>query len=329
VATSAELYTGVLLLAGVAALLLLSPVMADVLRQGLRADLLHSRNIELGQEEVAYLFLTQLGRGLNVLGVLLGVLFVLGVAAGVLQVGFAPSAEILALKWERLSPARGWGRILSKAGLMRGLFSTVKVAVIAGLAWWVLQDKTGQIAGLMDESLHSAVAAGWGMAVRMALVIAGALTVVGVADYAWQRWQHEQSLHMTKQEKKDEQKEDEGDPQVKLRQRKLQREAAQQRMYREVPKASVVITNPTHLAIALRYEQGAMSAPRVVAKGAGHVAQRLIELARRHGVPIVERKPLAHALYRAVKLNQEIPAVLYQAVAEVLAYIYRLRVGGV
>jgi flagellar biosynthetic protein FlhB len=146
-----------------------------------------------------------------------------------------------------------------------------------------------------------------------------------VLDYAYQRWRFELSLRMTRQEMKEELKRDEGDPQVKARIRRLQREAAQKRMLQEVPKATVIITNPTHLAIALRYEQGAMGAPRVVAKGAGFVAERIVELARKNWVPIVQRPPLAQVLFKAVQVNQEIPAELYVVVAEVLAYVYRLR----
>src|SRR4051794_8795206 len=130
---------------------------------------------------------------------------------------------------------------------------------------------------------------------------------------------------MTRQELKEEMKRDEGDPQIKARIRKLQREAAHKRMFQDVPTASVIVTNPTHLAVALRYERGSMAAPKVVAKGAGFVAKRIVALARTHGVPVVERKPVAQALFKAVKVGQEIPGALYYVVAEVMAFVYRLR----
>src|SRR5262249_2361956 len=141
----------------------------------------------------------------------------------------------------------------------------------------------------------------------------------------FQRWRHEQTLRLTRQELKEELKREEGDPHMKARIRKLAREVARRRRMADVPRATGVITNRTPLAAALRYERGTMAAPRVVAKGAGHIALRIVELARRHAVPVVERKLVAQALYKAVKVGREIPAALYYAVAEIVAYVYRLR----
>jgi len=152
-----------------------------------------------------------------------------------------------------------------------------------------------------------------------------ALLVLAVLDYAYQRWQYEQSLKMTKQEVKDERKQSEGDPQVKARIRSLQRQAAYQQMMAEVPKSDVVITNPTHLAIALRFNPSEMAAPRVVAKGADFIAERIREIAREHRVPVVENKTLARALYKMAEIGDYVPVDLYRAVAEVLAYVYRLK----
>jgi flagellar biosynthetic protein FlhB len=149
--------------------------------------------------------------------------------------------------------------------------------------------------------------------------------VLAALDYIYQRWQHEESLKMTKQEIKDERKQTEGDPQVKSRIRSLQRQAAYQRMMAEVPKSDVVITNPTHLAVALRFDPAEMAAPRVTAKGADFIAERIRDIARESNVPIVENKPLAQALYKMAELGDYIPVDLYRAVAEVLAYVYRLK----
>jgi len=152
-----------------------------------------------------------------------------------------------------------------------------------------------------------------------------AMMVLAVADYAYQRWQHEQSLKMTKQEIKDERKQSEGDPQIKARIRSLQRQTAYHRMIAEVPQADVVITNPTHLAVALRFDPAEMAAPRVVAKGADHIAERIRDIAREHDVPLVENPALAQALHRMADVGDTIPVELYRAVAEVLAYVYRLK----
>ena len=176
--------------------------------------------------------------------------------------------------------------------------------------------------------LRQAIRSTWGLAVEVGIAVAGALVVVGICDFLYQRWQHEEDLKMSLQDLKEEKKQDEGDPQVKSRLRKLQRDAARLRMLQDVPSASVVLTNPTHFAVALRYEQGVSKAPKVVAKGEGLLAKRIARIAREHGVTVLERKPLTRALYASAEVGQEIPDTLFRAVAEVLAYVYRLQRGG-
>jgi flagellar biosynthetic protein FlhB len=163
------------------------------------------------------------------------------------------------------------------------------------------------------------------VALKIAFFVCLAMIVLAVLDFLYQRWQHEKDLRMTKQEVKDEQKQTYGDPKVKSRIRSMQLEMARRRMMEAVPEADVVITNPTHLAIAIKFDAAKMVAPQVLAKGAGHVAQRIKEIAAEHEVPLVENKPLAQALYKMVELGDYIPAELYRAVAEVLAYVYRLK----
>jgi flagellar biosynthetic protein FlhB len=259
------------------------------------------------------------------LGVFLGLTVLIGVGVGVLQVGFHVSPGILAPRWEKLAPASGWSRMFSGQAWVRGLVFCLKAALAGAVAFWVVRARTTQLALLPGSTLATTTAQGWALAMRLALAVAAVFLVLGVLDFLYQRWRHTTGLMMSRQELKEELKRDEGDPLLRARIRKLQREAARKRMLQDVPRASVVITNPTHLAIALRYERGVMKAPRVVAKGAGHLAERIVELARRHAVPVLERKPVARALYKAAKVGQEIPAALYYAVAEVLAYVYRLR----
>jgi flagellar biosynthetic protein FlhB len=161
---------------------------------------------------------------------------------------------------------------------------------------------------------------------RLAAFLAGVLALIGIADFIYQKRRFENSLRMTKQEVKDEMKREEGDPMIKARIRQLGRERARRRMLAAVPKATVVITNPLHLAVALRYEQGkGKSAPVLVAKGAGALARRIVAIARQHGVPVFERPPLAQALYKNVPEDKEIPQALFKVVAEILALVYRLR----
>ncbi len=325
VAASVELTAGLLLLAGVAALWLGGPKLAGGFISAIRLAAQGIGRADLGPEQAQALLVGMLAQGGELIGLGLGLLFVVGVAAGVAQAGFNLAPELVLPNWDRVNPANGWPRILSTAAAVRGLLSVVKVVAVAALAFWVLKGQAGRIGALGDGSLSAAAAGAWGIAMRLALSIAAAMLLVGAVDYLYQWRRHEYALHLTPQEAREEHKREEGDPQVKARIRKLQREAVRKRMWEDVPRATVVVTNPTHLAVALRYERGAMPAPKVVAKGAGFVAERIVELARRHAVPVVERKPLAQGLFKAAKVGQEIPMALYYAVAEVLAYVYKLR----
>lgn len=329
VAVSAELAAGLLLLVGVLAIWFGGHTLAGNLLTSLRLTLLNMPSAGDFNVERSQSFLIALvGRGIQSLGVLWGVMFLVSLAIGASQVGFHVVPDLLGPRWEKLSPAQGWSRVFSLAGLMRGLMSLIKIAAVVTLVAWVLRGRTTQISTLGSGQLTTAALQGWGIAMRLALACAAGLALIGVADYAFQRWRLEQALRMSRQELKEEVKREEGDPQMRARLRKMQREMSKKRMLQDVPRSTVVITNPTHLAVALRYERGTMSAPRVVAKGAGFVALRIVALARRHAVPVIERKPVAQALYKAVKVGQEIPAALYVTVAEVLAYVYRLRHAG-
>jgi flagellar biosynthetic protein FlhB len=250
-------------------------------------------------------------------------MFIVALGVGTLQVGLHVVPELVLPRWEKLS--QGWSRAFSQAAVVRGLVAVVKVIVVGLIGFLVVRGRATQIMTLGQGSLAQAAIQAGDIAVRMALAMAATLVVIGVADYGFQRWRYEMMLRMTRQELKEEVRREEGDPQVRGRIRKMQREMLKNRMMRDVPGATVVVTNPTHLAVALKYDRGTMGAPRVVAKGAGYVASRIVDLARRHSVPVVERQAVAQALYKAVPIGQEIPHALFQAVAEVLAYVYRLR----
>jgi flagellar biosynthetic protein FlhB len=325
VALSTDLSSSLMLLAAVFWLWLAARQLAGGLLRDVRADLAGIYRSDFGSEQAQALCLSLLARGGTLLGAFLAVMVVAGLAVNLLQVGFYVAPGLIAPKWSRVSPAAGWSRLVSGAAWMRGLISLLKLAAVAATAVWVLHARVWQIGGLGQGDLATAAAGAWDIVLRLVLAVAAALVLIGLADYAFQRWRHEQSLKMSREEIREELKREEGDPMIRARIRKLGRELIRRRMMEDVPKASVVITNPTHLAVALQYERGRMNAPRVVAKGAGFVALRIIELARRHAVPVVERKPVAQALYKATQVGQEIPAALYYAVAEVLAYVYRLR----
>lgn len=325
VALSSELSGGLILLAGVAALWLGASALAGGMLDTVRQHLVRVRPFHLEPEQVPALLAGLFGRGAELVGYFFALMFAMGIGIGILQAGFQVAPEAIALRWEKLSPANGWSRIFSVASLMRGVVVIVKLSLVTAIAYWVLKGRAPHVLALGGGSVAGSASQGWDLAMRLALAIVAALVLIGVADYGFQRWRHEQSLYMTRTEAKEESRREEGDPQIKARVRKLQREAARRRMLTDVPRATVVVTNPTHLAVALLYERDKMAAPKLVAKGAGHIAQRIVELARRHAVPVIERKPVAQALYKAVKVGQEIPAGLYYVVAEVLAYLYRLR----
>lgn len=327
VAQSPDLSAAIILLAGLLALWFGVGNLAPGLLQNIRLGLSGFHRTEVGKENIQEIAVSQVSRGLELIGVHLGLLFVLGVAAGFLQVGFGFSFGRLAWNWARLSPAEGIQRLFSWASVGRALLLLLKVCVVLLVAYLVLNGRGNQLVALGEGPLSRSAVEAWGLIARLAVAIAGALAVIGAMDYLFRRIALERSLRMSRPELKEEIKREEGDPAQKARIRKLQRESLKQRMLKDVPRASVVITNPTHLAIALRYDRGSMPAPLVVAKGNGAMAKRIVDIARRHAVSVVERKPLAQALFRSVQVGQEIPNMLFQAVAEVLAFVYRLRGG--
>jgi flagellar biosynthetic protein FlhB len=255
----------------------------------------------------------------------LGVVVVAAIASSMLLSGWLFTFQALAPDFSRLDPLKGIGRIFSAHSLIEMLKAVAKSALIGGVAVWVIWHNADAIFSLATESLDQAAAhlarlVGWTF-----MTIAGSMVLVVAIDVPFQLWSHSRQLRMTKEELRQEAKETEGDPQVKARIRALQREAARKRMMAEVPKADVIVTNPTHYAVALRYQDKGMRAPKVVAKGAALLAARIRELGEEHRVPILEAPPLARALYHHAELGEEIPAKLYTAVAEVLAYVYQLR----
>lgn len=259
------------------------------------------------------------------IGLVVGLLFVVSLSVGMAQAGFSVSFKPLETKWDRLSPANGWSKMFSWDAAVRGISVMLKVCAVGAVLVWYLADRAHLLGLLGQKTLGLGIAAAWQLALETALVVAGSFFIVGAADYLYQRLRHEQRLKMTREELKKENKEEEGDPHIRAKVRRLQREAAERKMIQEVPQASVVVTNPTHFAVAIRYERHTMPAPMVIAKGSDRFARRIAEVAREHGIPVLERKPLARFLYKSVKIGQSIPPELYQAFAEILAYVYRLK----
>lgn len=296
----------------------LAGYMGDALRTAAQA--------QIADIPAATVFLIQVARIVfKVLLPLLLVVVVAGVAGNILQSGFLISTEALAPKWSKLNPVSGMKRLFSLRSLVELFKSIVKILFVATVAYLMVKQELDLLPSLMRQSVPDIFVFAARVAFKICLNVCLALILLTILDYAYQRWEHEKSLKMTKQEIKDENKQTEGDPKVKARIRSIQMEAARQRMMAAVPQADVVITNPTHLAVALRFDAARMIAPQVVAKGAGYVAERIRSIAVANDVVLVEDKPLARTLYKIVEVGHTIPADLYKAVAEVLAYVYRLR----
>ena len=256
----------------------------------------------------------------------LGGIALVGLALNLAQVGFRFTFEPMLPQFARVNPLSGMKRVLgSRRSLVELLKNVLKVTLVGYIAWDALQGILGDAVTLMDGDPATIVAYMGHSAIGLALKTGLAFLVMAALDYAYQRFEYEKELRMTKQEVRDESKQQEGDPQVKARVRSIQRRIAYRRMMQDVPTADVVVTNPTHVAVALKYDTARMSAPKVVAKGADLVAKRIRDVAAEHGVPIIEDRPLARTLFQSVEIGEEIPEKMFQAVAQLLAYIYRLR----
>jgi flagellar biosynthetic protein FlhB len=255
----------------------------------------------------------------------LGVL-VCGVAVNVVQTGLLFSCHALKPDPQRINPLRGLSRMVSTRTWFDLGKTVVKVSACGIVLCLVGVERQNDLLALGGVSNSAALGVLADVAMEMGFKVGALLAVAAVLDYGYQRFEYERNLRMSRQELKEEMRSTEGDPHTRSRIRSQQRTWAQRRMMQAVPKADVVVTNPTHLAVALQYEPHRMGAPRVVAKGELLMAERIIALAKEHKVAIVHNVPLAHALYRTVEVGKEIPATLYKAVAEVLAFVYRLRV---
>ena len=252
-------------------------------------------------------------------------LAILGFAANILQVGFKISTEAIAPKLNKLNPISGMKRFVSVKSMVELAKSVAKILFIGIIAYLLVKSDMKAFPSLVHQEVGQILVFTARLSLKMCFFICLALIVLAILDFLYQHWQHQEDLKMTKQEVKDEQKQTFGDPKVKARIRSMQLEMARRRMMEAVPEADVVITNPTHLAIALKFKAEEMIAPLVLAKGAGHIAQRIKEIAAENRIPLVEDKPLAQALYKLVELGSYIPAELFRAVAEVLAYVYRIK----
>ena len=324
VVRSQELNTAAILLAG--AYLLRGPgaQLGLALKQMVMSTIVELPNTDLSSE---WLTKTVFALGWQVLpsfGLIIVGLLLTGVAVTVAQTQFLWASKKIGFDFKRVNPLEGFKRIFSTHGLIEMLRSLLKLGWVSYFAYSFLSSNYAELIAFADYDLNIAVGRFIELAIELTIRVGSMYLILAAADYAYQRWELYKNLKMSKEEVKEEFKRSEGDPMLKNRVRNMQRQMARGRMMSDVAKASVVITNPTHLAIAIEYREG-MSAPKVLAKGPYHVAQRIVALAKENNIPIVQNIPLARAIYKTIDIGQEVSPDLYLALAEVLAYVYKLR----
>jgi len=326
VAFSKELSSAALLAGIVLTLVATSPIILDAMRQLMSQifrDLAQSE--ELSIDSIFTLSGEILSIILPAFAPFAAVIIFIGIFASVLQVGVLITFKAIAPKFNKISPLTGLKRLFSSQSLADFLKSMAKLIIVGFVGYLTYIDKITELNGLFVLTPESILIYNFTVVAEVAGKIVLALVAIAIFDYFYQRWHHEQQLMMTKQEVKDETKQTEGDPQLKARIRQIQREMSNARMMQEVPKADAVIVNPTHFSVAILYDRDVMTAPEVIAKGADHLALRMRTVARENNVPILERPELVRDLYANVEIGDDIPERFYKAIAEILAFVYRLR----
>lgn len=325
VAQSRELTSLFVLLACLAVMYGMGPSLAAEFMDYMRRLFMEAAVKEFSQQRAGVLLWMSLMAAVKLIAPVAFAGFLAGVIGSVVQFGFLFTWKPLEPQLSRLNPISGFQRIFSLSSLMEGFKSILKLIAVISVTYLLLESELIGSSSMVDMDSSQFMAYMSSSAFRLITGVCVGLFVVAALDFAYQKFRFHKSLMMTKQEVKQEHKQREGDPLLKARMRSIQRETSRKRMMQEVPKADVVVTNPTHFAVALKYDAEKMAAPRVVAKGQDLVAQRIKELARKNGIPLVENVPLARALHKSVKVGGVVPRALYQAVAEVLAYVYRLK----
>lgn len=254
----------------------------------------------------------------------IGVGLIIGLGSSLIQTGFLQVEDALTAKPDRINPLEGFKRMFSMRNLMEGVKAFLKLLLMITVTYFVLRSEAWKMPWLIQVSTNEVMQYLGSLTAKLLGAIGTAMVVLAAADYFYQRWDLEKQMMMSKQEVKEENKSREGDPLIKARIRKVQREMANRRMMEKVPKADVIITNPTHIAVALKYDAN-LPAPQLIAKGADLIAEKMKAIAKQHNIPIVENKPLARTIFKTMKLGQVIPRELFVAVAEVLSYVFKLK----
>ena len=326
VAFSPDVNTALLLMIGLCLLSAFGTWFCQSLAETIRFSINEALMWELQDQTIRALITHLIPSGLWAAPVI-GGLFLTGIVLSLGQVGLHLSGKALMPKLNRISPMTGFGRLFGMRALMRFVTNVLKLLILIGISWMVLANDIPRLS-YVHADIASRLAKESTMIFQLGLKLTAVLAMIAAIDFIYQRYQQHQDLMMTKQEVKEEFKQSEGDPLIKAKIRQIQRQMAQRRMMQEVPKADVVITNPTHVAVALKYDQLKMASPVVLAKGYDEVAQRIKKIAAENNIPMVENIALARALAKEVAVGKPVPPKWFQGVAEVLSYVYKLRKRG-
>ncbi|APH05243.1 flagellar biosynthesis protein FlhB [Bacillus weihaiensis] len=327
VAKSADVNTAISLLTIFLSFLFIGAFMRDRILLLMRGTFQDFLLINLSDQNVNDLFLTMAYQAGIILAPVMGVALVAGVMSNYLQIGFLFSTEAIQMKLNKLDPIQGFKRIYSIRAIVELFKSLLKISFVGFVTFAVLWLDLDNVLRLSHLTVEQSLLFIASLTVKMGLFASLALLLLSLLDYMYQRYDYEKNLKMSKQDIKDEYKKSEGDPLIKSKIKQRQREMAMRRMMQDVPTADVIITNPTHYAIALKYDESKMDAPFVVAMGVDLVAQKIKEIAKENEVMMVENRPLARALYPQVEIGQAIPEEFFQAVAEIIAYVYQSKSG--
>jgi flagellar biosynthetic protein FlhB len=324
VAKSQEINSTLNVLAGFVILLVAGEYMMFGIKQFAAHYWGNAFTYKITEESVIIMMQSMTGKLLMLMAPMFAAVFITAVISNIIQVGFHITFEPLKPKISNINPVQGMKRMFSLRSLVELIKSIIKIAIIGYIFWSTVRKVMNDIfmTPLMDMETYFSFAAG--TALKLAAKIVGAFIVFSLVDFLYQKWQYNDNLKMSKQEVKDEYKQLEGDPLIKSRIRSIQREMARKRMISEIPQADVVITNPTHVAVALKYDESGEKAPFIVAKGMNFMAEKIKEIARKNRVVIVENPPLARTLVK-LELGWEIPPEMFQAVAEILAFVYQTK----
>lgn len=323
VARSVELNSAVILCLGLTTVYMLGPVLTVQIKQFMIYIFREAPHMTFDFDSVVALMSNNILTFFLLLGPIFAILIAIAYGINVLQVGVMFTAKPLEPKFDKLNLANGIKRLFSVRSAVELCRDVLKLILIATVAYLVIKSQMPKFYLLSDNSVEAFAGTIGVTALKTALQVGLVILFIALLDYAFQRYDFEKQIRMSKKEVREELKETEGSPEIKARVRQIQREMTRKRMMQDVPNADVVVTNPTHIAVALKYDQKIMEAPIVVAKGERLIAERIKEIAQDAGVPIVENRPVARALYDLCEIGSTVPAKLYRAVAEILAYVYR------